>query len=191
VERVGGRHSDLPLLIGSAGPKPPPNRRPQPPALTAGNLYATWDTQSPAADIGWLSYSTDHGGTWSNPRQVTYDQGKVPHIMEVAGVGPGVVDVGWQVDTSALGWATYLQPFSITKGWLTPPIQVSDQFGQKLIWPGDTFGLSVLPKGPGASPSTPERVALSWGSAIDNHPHSEIYAAVVTLPNRLSQLRPG
>ncbi len=31
----------------------------------AGNLYATWDTQSPGGDIGWLSYSTDHGRTWS------------------------------------------------------------------------------------------------------------------------------
>src|SRR5690349_5719212 len=33
----------------------------------AGNLYATWDTQTSSGDIGWLSYSTDHGRTWSAP----------------------------------------------------------------------------------------------------------------------------
>ena len=35
-----------------------------------GNLYATWDTQGASSDIGWLSYSTDHGATWSDPVQV-------------------------------------------------------------------------------------------------------------------------
>ena len=28
---------------------------------TAGNLYVTWDTQTPAGDIGWLTYSRDGG----------------------------------------------------------------------------------------------------------------------------------
>ena len=35
-----------------------------------GNLYATWDTQTSAGDIGWLSYSTDGGRTWSAPTRV-------------------------------------------------------------------------------------------------------------------------
>jgi hypothetical protein len=153
---------------------------------SAGNLYATWDTQTATNDIGWLSYSTDHGATWSNPLQVTYDQVKAPHIMEVAGVGPGVADVAWQSSASPLGWGTYLQPFSITKGWLSPPIQVSSQFGDKMVWPGDTFGISVMPSGPlAASLAAADRVALSWGSAIQNNPISEIYAAVVTLPKPL------
>ena len=40
----------------------------------AGNLYATWDTQTAAGDIGWLSYSANHGRTWSKPRRVTQDR---------------------------------------------------------------------------------------------------------------------
>jgi hypothetical protein len=43
------------------------------------------------------------------------------------------------------------------------------------MWPGDTFGLSVL---------SPDRVALSWGSAIKNRKNSQIYATVVRLPRR-------
>src|SRR5713226_6016761 len=39
-----------------------------------GNLYATWDTQGTnsdgsANDIGWLSFSTNHGQSWSDPTQ--------------------------------------------------------------------------------------------------------------------------
>jgi hypothetical protein len=30
---------------------------------SAGNLYITWDSQTGKRDIGWLSYSTDHGRT--------------------------------------------------------------------------------------------------------------------------------
>ncbi|WP_033354408.1 sialidase family protein [Kitasatospora aureofaciens] len=32
-----------------------------------GTLYATWDTQGSNSDTGWLSYSRDHGATWSTP----------------------------------------------------------------------------------------------------------------------------
>src|SRR5262249_56329360 len=31
----------------------------------AGNLYAAWDTQSANGDVGWISFSTDGGATWS------------------------------------------------------------------------------------------------------------------------------
>ena len=60
---------------------------------SAGNLYATWDTQGTnpdgsANDIGWLSYSTDGGVTWSAPVQAPADQLNVPHITEVAGAWP-------------------------------------------------------------------------------------------------------
>jgi BNR/Asp-box repeat protein len=145
----------------------------------AGNLYATWDTQSASgdSDIGWLSYSTDHGRTWSAPTRVTPDQDNAVHIVESAGAGPGVADIAWQADNSPQGYATYLRPFSIKHGWLAPVTQVSSQYGNPAIWPGDTFGISVLPgwNGPGA----PEHVALSWGSAVPGSQNSEIYATVV------------
>jgi hypothetical protein len=49
----------------------------------AGNLYATWDTQSASgdSDIGWLSYSTDRGLSWSAPIRVTPDQDNAVHIV--------------------------------------------------------------------------------------------------------------
>lgn len=141
----------------------------------AGNLYATWDTQTAHGDIGWISYSKDHGSTWSAPRPVTSDRDNAMHNVEVVGAGPGVAEVAWQSDNSPLGYATYLRPFSITRGWLAPAVRVSPHFGNKKIWPGDTFGLSVL---------SPGKVALSWGSAIKNHKNSQIYAAVVRLPRR-------
>jgi hypothetical protein len=40
-------------------------------ACQAGNLYATWDTQTRRGDIGWLAYSPDHGKTWSALIRVT------------------------------------------------------------------------------------------------------------------------
>jgi hypothetical protein len=147
----------------------------------AGNLYATWDTQTSRGDIGWLAYSPDHGKTWSAPIRVTPGQTTAMHDVEVVGAGPGVADVAWQSDSSPLGYATFLRPFSITKGWLAPAIQVSNQYGKSKVWPGDTFGLSILPA---ASKNAPERISLTWGSAIKSHKNSEIYAAVVTLPHQ-------
>jgi hypothetical protein len=143
----------------------------------AGNLYATWDTQTSSGDIGWLSYSTSHGRTWSAPIRVTADQDNAVHNVESAGAGPGIADIAWQADNSPQGYATYLRPFSIKHGWLAPVTQVSSEYGAPAIWPGDTFGLSVLPgrNGPGA----PEHVALSWGSAVGGSQNSEIYTTVV------------
>jgi hypothetical protein len=148
----------------------------------AGNLYATWDTQTRHDDIGWLAYSPDHGKTWSAPIRVTPGHTSAMHDVEVVGAGPGVADVAWQSDSSPLGYATFLRPFSLTRGWLAPAIQVSRQYGNKRIWPGDTFGISILPA---AGKNAAERISLSWGSAIEGHKHSEIYAAVVTLPHWL------
>jgi hypothetical protein len=143
----------------------------------AGNLYATWDTQTSAGDIGWLSYSTDGGRTWSAPIRVTPDHDSAVHIVESAAAGPGIVDVAWQADNSPQGYATYLRPFSIKHGWLAPVTQVSSQYGNPAIWPGDTFGISVLKRWNG--PVVPEHVALSWGSAVGGSHNSEIYATVV------------
>jgi hypothetical protein len=128
----------------------------------AGNLYATWDTQSPGGDIGWLSYSTDHGRTWSPARRVTPDHDKAEHIMAVTSGPRGVAYVGWLSDQSPRGFAQYLRPFSIRTGWLANPIQVSRQFGSRNIWPGDTIGISLLP----ANAHSPRKVQLSWGSGV-------------------------
>jgi hypothetical protein len=97
--------------------------------------------------------------------------------VESAGAGPGIADIAWLADNSPQGYATYLRPFSIRHGWLAPVTRVSRQYGNPVIWPGDTFGISVLPGRHGAW--APGRVALSWGSAVGGSKNSEIYATVV------------
>ena len=140
----------------------------------AGNLYVTWDTQTAKGDIGWLTYSRDGGRTWSPPVRVTPDNTKAPHILAAAGGSAGVAYIGWQTSAPKPGYATYLRPFSIRKGWLGPAIRVSGRYGNVKVWPGDTFGISVLP-----GPHT--RLSLTWGSGISPSKVSEIYAADVTL----------
>jgi hypothetical protein len=140
----------------------------------AGNLYATWDTQKHKNDVGWISFSTDHGKHWSPLQRVTPDHDNATHIMEVVGGRAGMAYVGWLSNSSRQGWAQHLRAFSITEGWLTPPIRISgDQYGDPSVWPGDTFGISTL---------WANRVVLSWGSAVApvGRPKSQIYAAVVT-----------
>ena len=137
---------------------------------SAGNLYATWDTQTTSSDTGWLSYSTDHGATWSAPFQVT-DTTNAPHIVEPAGAGSGIAYVGWLSSNQPAGYAQYLGAYRIGTGWIDGPAQISTQYGDASIWPGDTFGISTL---------SPTEVALSWGSATPATPtKSEIYATVV------------
>jgi BNR/Asp-box repeat len=145
-------------------------------ADAAGNLYATWDTQGTsgdgsAIDTGWLSYSADGGAHWSAPIRVPPDQLNVPHIMEVAGGGAGTAYVGWLSDSGPRGYAMYLRTFSIKQGWLSGPVQVSSQFGDPSVWPGDTFGISLL---------APGKLVLSWGSATPvTGNKSQIFAATV------------
>ena len=143
---------------------------------SAQNLYASWDTQGTNSDgtpndIGWLSFSTDHGKHWSAPIQGPLDRLNVPHIMEVAGAGPGIAYVSWLSNSSG-AYAEYLRAFSTTGGWLSAqPVQVSTEFGDSLVWPGDTTGISVL---------SPTQVVLSWGSATPSTgKKSEIFAAEV------------
>jgi hypothetical protein len=142
-----------------------------------GNLYITWDTQTSAGDIGWLTWSRDGGRHWARPVRVTPDTDNAMHLLEVAGVSDGVAYVGWQTDASAQGYATYLRPFSIRRGWLGPAIQVSgSSYGNATIWPGDTFGVTPLPGG---------RASVTWGSAVGSAATSDIYASVVTFPDDL------
>lgn len=143
---------------------------------SAGNLYATWDTQRPGGDIGWLSYSIDHGRTWSPARRVTPDHDHAEHIMAVTSGPAGIVYVGWLSDNSRRGFAQYLRPFSIRTGWLSRPIQVSRQFGNANVWPGDTIGLSLLP----ASGHGPRKIQVSWGSAVTAAHLSQIFTATVS-----------
>lgn len=141
----------------------------------AGNLYATFDTQGKNADgtandIGWLSYSTDHGARWSAPIQVVPDILSVPHILSVAGGGSGMAYVGWLSPSDSRGYALYLRTFSITSGWLSNAVAISTQFGSSTIWPGDTFGISTQ----GAN-----SLVLSWGSAVAPATKSAIFAVPV------------
>jgi hypothetical protein len=143
----------------------------------AGNLYATWDTQGTnpggsANDIGWLSFSTDHGARWSAPVQAPADRRNVPHIMEVTGAGRGTAYVSWMSASNPAGYALFVRAFSVSRGWLSGPEQISVHYGSSDVWPGDTTGLSTL---------SPTDVVASWGS---NYPdlsgdRAEIYAAHV------------
>jgi hypothetical protein len=148
----------------------------------AGTLYATWDTQHPGGDIGWLSYSTDGGRTWSPAHRVTPDHDNAEHIMAVVGGRPGLAYVGWLTggpyfDRSALPFSQYLRVFSVRCGWLTAPIKVSVRTGNAHVWPGDTIGISLLPGW---------RVMLTWGSAVGNR-ISEIWAREVSSGARARQ----
>jgi hypothetical protein len=138
----------------------------------AGNLYVTWDTQG-VADVGWLSYSTDHGRTWSLPIRVTPDNDNATHIVEAAGGPPGIAYVGWLADNSPRGYAQYLRTFSIARGWLSGPRVISRKYGNSTIWPGDTFGISTFA-------GNRHTVMLSWGGAVGGSANSEIFAEPVS-----------
>ncbi|MET8626214.1 sialidase family protein [Kitasatospora sp. NPDC004669] len=141
-----------------------------------GTLYATWDTQGTTTDTGWLSYSQDHGATWSTPVQAPADTLNAPHVMQVVAGPPGIAYVGWLSSSDPRGYAQYLRTFSTTKGWLSAPVQVSQNFGTATVWPGDTFGFSAM---------TPTRLVLAWGSAVaPTASNDDIWAATVgvTLP---------
>lgn len=137
---------------------------------SAGNLYATWDTQG-SGDVGWLSFSTDHGKQWSALVRVTGSDGNAVHIMEVAGGGSGVAYVSWLTDASG-AYQQFVRPYSITKGWLTAPILVSTQSGDNSVWPGDTTGISAL---------SDNKIVMSWGSGVpvNNQPRAQIFTSVV------------
>ena len=139
------------------------------------NLYATWDVQGKNSngtpnDIGWLSYSTDHGKNWSKPIKAIPDKLAVPHIVEVVGGANGIAYVAWLSDSDSRGYAMYLRTFSIKKGWLGPPVRISKDFGNSSVWPGDTFGISTR---------NPNTLVLSWTSALAPDYNDTIYAVPV------------
>jgi BNR/Asp-box repeat protein len=134
---------------------------------SAGNLYATWDTQNDTGDTGWLAWSSDGGRTWSPALRVT--SGSAERLIEVAAAGAGSAYVAWQTPraTQPKGYATYLRRLALGEGWTGPARRVSDpRHGARTIWPGDTFGLSTR----GGS------ALVSWGSS------GQIYATRTALP---------
>jgi hypothetical protein len=137
---------------------------------SGGTLYATWDTQTSAGDIGYLTYSSDGGTTWSPPVRVTPDVDNAMHNVEVVGGPSGTAYVAWQTSAPSQGYATYLQTFTTTAGLVGTPAQINTSYGNPSVWPGDTFGMATLPNG---------QIALSWGSANGTSSTSEIYATVV------------
>jgi len=147
---------------------------------SAGNLYATWDTQSGGRDVGWLAYSTDRGRGWSRLVRVTRHSFPAMRLVQVLGGGPRLAYIGLLTDGVRCGrmrcYGQYVRAFSIGKGWLTPLTRVSRRFGNRRVWPGDTIGLSLFPGGgPG------RRLAVSWGSAIGGRSaRSHIRTAVVS-----------
>jgi hypothetical protein len=138
---------------------------------SAGDLYAAWDTQGATTDRGWIAFSTDHGATWSPAIEAPPDELNVPHVMEVAGGGAGVAYVTWLSNSNPAGYAEYLRTFSTTRGWLSAPVQVSADFGDTSVWPGDTTGIATL---------APGRIVLNWGSATAaTGKKSEVFGAAV------------
>ena len=144
---------------------------------SAGNLYATWDTQSGGRDIGWLAYSTSHGRTWSRLVRVTPDNARTIHLVQVVGGARRTAYIGWLTDSPRRGYAQFVRAFRIGRGWVSKIVRVSADFGNRHVWPGDTIGMSLYPGGaPGAV-----RLAISWGSAFGGRKAlSQIRAAVVS-----------
>ncbi len=145
---------------------------------SAGNLYATWDTQSGGRDIGWLSFSTDHGRKWSRLVRVTTGNNDAVHIVQVVGAGPGVGYVAWLTDARSCAghpcYAQYLRAYSVRRGWLTPVLRISPPYGNWRVWPGDTIGLSL------AGSARAGRLVVSWGSALGGRRAvAQIWARVV------------
>jgi hypothetical protein len=139
---------------------------------SAGILYATWDTQRGSRDTAWLAWSTNGGKRWSSPLPVT--SSRSGHLSEVAAAGRRDVYVGWQTIVRGKGYGTFLRRFSFGKGWTGPAARISPAFGKPSVWPGDTFGLSTRNGS----------ALLSWGSAINGRPTSDIYFAKANLPSR-------
>ena len=73
---------------------------------SGGNLYATWDTQGSltgGGDIGWLSYSTDHGRAWIDSASRRRTPTTRRTSSEVSGGRRGIAYVGWLANNSRHG----------------------------------------------------------------------------------------
>ena len=107
-------------------------------------------------------------------QSITRRAARPGRLVQVAGGGRGIAYVGWQISASPRGYATYIRPFSIRKGWLAKARRVSGRFGNPKIWPGDTIGLAHLPGS--------RHLPVSWGDAPGTSRTSEIWATVVRVP---------
>lgn len=180
--RDGGRHWSRPVAIDPAAGLMTVDAWWNDGAISqdaAGNLYATWDTQTyvtqtgqrNATDTGWLAYSTDGGVSWSHAIQAPADSLAAPQIIESAGGSAGVVYVAWVADHRPAGYSTYLRTYRIGVGWLGAGRRISTRFGDPAAGTGDTFGISTTAQ-PGA-------VSLSWASAV---PPNRSVGAVLSVP---------
>jgi hypothetical protein len=87
---------------------------------------------------------------------------------------------GWLSDDSPRGYGIYVRPFSIATGWLARPRRISQLLGNRRVWPGDAFGLSIF---------DPDHLITTWDSAATNHNESAIYAAEETVAASVSRPR--
>jgi hypothetical protein len=91
--------------------------------------------------------------------------------MAVVGGANGTAYVSWLANSDPRGYALYLRAFSTKTGWLSAQQQISTEFGDPNVWPGDTTGLSLL---------SPSQLVLSWGSATPSSAKkSDIFVANV------------
>ncbi len=173
----GGRSWSKPVMLGPAGDTVSPDTWWIDGSLaagSAGDLYASWDTQSGGTDVGWLSHSVNGGRTWSAPVAVTSGTGEAVNIVQVLGGGSGRAYVGLLTDRAGR-YVQYLRAFSVKSGWITAPVRVSRHSGLTADWAGDTFGLARDGGGPGH-----RRVVVSWGSTLSARDRPQIWAAVVS-----------
>jgi hypothetical protein len=138
----------------------------------AGTLYAAWDSQKGSRDTAWLAWSQDGGKHWSAPLRAA--SSRSGHLTEVAAAGRRDVYVGWQTVVPGKGYGTFLRRFSLGKGWTSRAVRISPAYGNRSVWPGDTFGLTAKSGS----------ALVSWGSAIGGRPASDIYFAKAKLPTR-------
>jgi|SRR5579872_3411743 len=149
-----------------------------------GTLYASWDTQGKAGDVGWLTWSSDGGTHWSAARRVVKVPEKDALIVQVTGGTAGHADVGWLGDQSPKGYELWVRPFTTGAGgtWLGPATLASGSVdGRSTVWPGDTFGLSAVPP---AGSSAQHQLDVGWGSSVSHTSaaRDDIFATRLSLP---------
>jgi hypothetical protein len=95
-----------------------------------------------------------------------------PHVVQVVGGAAGTAYAGWLTHANLPGYAMFLRPFTVKGGWAPAPQQISTEYGEPSVWPGDTFGTAAL---------SPTDLVLSWGSATASvgNKKSDIFATHV------------
>jgi hypothetical protein len=122
-----------------------------------------------------IQKSTDGGKTWG---PITPLRRRPQHRFRRRAVR----DLGYPTSGGDIGWLSCSTDGG--RRW-SRPVRVTPDTGDAVHivqsaggrpWPGDTFGIAVLPGGPGT------RLAMSWGSAVGSSQDPEIYSSVVSLP---------